>query len=218
MSEEALFMAYALFFRLGIIVAGLVCIRLGYKLLQEDVGGQPLSTVEASLHGTRIRLQKIAPGSLMALFGAAIITVMLLQGNPENLHKLQNSITGTTETINTRGDGDPVITKLRDADSLFRKGDVIGAEKQFREVLATVSPALNGLAYIYSTNGRSKEALNLSLSAVELDPSNAHYLDTLADIDLKLGDRPNAIIVIGKAAQLDPEFNTKAQEIRGSGK
>ena len=38
MSEDAVFLMYALVFRMGIITAGIVTIILGYKLLREEPG------------------------------------------------------------------------------------------------------------------------------------------------------------------------------------
>lgn len=220
MSDDAAFLAYALLFRFGIIGAGLVTIFLGHSLLRGSRARATASdtvpaTVEASIPGGRFRLHNVSAGSIFALFGAVLIVAMVLQGNPERTR--QTLISGNTrsETVKMRGDyTDPVGMSTRAGNDAAKRGDTLEAENRFRMALNDAAPAMNGLAYIYAKNLKANEAIPLSLSAVELDPSNAHYLDTLAEAEMGVGDWPAALRAIEKAAQLDSTFKPRLEDIR----
>ncbi|MFH1692572.1 MAG: tetratricopeptide repeat protein [Candidatus Omnitrophota bacterium] len=69
--------------------------------------------------------------------------------------------------------------------------------------------AKNDLAYLYSEEGINlPQALMLAETAVELDPSNGAYIDTLGWIYFKMGDFDQAILYLEKASKLtfDPEI------------
>ena len=85
MDLTAEFLIYATLFRLAIIGAGVFAIVLGYKLFVRGV--MPEGRTEGELDAGQIRLtvKNAAPGTCFALFGAAMVSVMLIQGNPELL-------------------------------------------------------------------------------------------------------------------------------------
>ena len=65
--------------------------------------------------------------------------------------------------------------------------------------------ALNNLAWMYSQCGRNlDEALELSKKAVELAPTSSVYLDTLAEVQFRLGNSNEAIRLMDECIRLDP--------------
>jgi hypothetical protein len=220
MDGDAAFVLYALLFRSAVIGAGLFTIYLGHSLLRQRPGrgGSPSekgSQVEASIPGVRFRLQSVTAGSIFALFGAVLIIAMVLQGNPERSHQILTGGGVRSETVKTRGaDLDPILTSIQSADDAVQRGDIPAAEKLYRLALYQTAPALNGLAWVYNQKGIVQEALPLAKSAVYLDKDNAHYLETLANVEMAVGDQAAAIRAIEKAAQLDPTFKSRINKFR----
>jgi Flp pilus assembly protein TadD len=58
---------------------------------------------------------------------------------------------------------------------------------------------------ILLSNGDLNEAKSFATRAVELSPSSASYLDTLARIQARQGDRDGAIATFQKALNLQPD-------------
>ncbi len=79
------FLIYAALFRLAVIAAGVAIIALGYRLFARGVMPEGGTHAEARAGDIRLTLKNAAPGTVFALFGAAIIVVMLIQGSPELL-------------------------------------------------------------------------------------------------------------------------------------
>jgi tetratricopeptide (TPR) repeat protein len=224
MSDGSLFLAYALLFRLGVIAAGCFTIFLGYSLLRQDSTRRRLSgtasTAEASIPGVRFRLQNVTAGPILTLFGAVLIVAMVSQGNPEKIHQTQVSGGVRLETEMLRGGAhDSIQASILAGKLAQEKGDTEEAEGRYHAALLEVAPAMNALAWIYIKEGKAAEALALSQSAVQLDNSNAHYLDTLAEVKSGVGDRQGALKAIEKAAQIDPSFQPRLKEfLRVGGK
>ena len=80
MDLTAEFLIYATLFRLAIIGVGVFAIVLGYKLFVRGV--MPEGRTEGELDAGEIRLtvKNAAPGTCFALFGAAMVSVMLISG------------------------------------------------------------------------------------------------------------------------------------------
>ncbi|MDH3253826.1 MAG: tetratricopeptide repeat protein [Acidobacteriota bacterium] len=90
--------------------------------------------------------------------------------------------------------------------SLERSGDRRGAESEFRHVLAVdadFAPALNYLGYMWAEDGENlDEALDLVRRAVELEPNNGAYLDSLGWAFFQSGRFSEARGHLERAAQL----------------
>jgi Flp pilus assembly protein TadD len=90
-----------------------------------------------------------------------------------------------------------------------RKGDVVQAEKSFRQCL-TLEPdhaeAMNYLGYMWADRGeRLEEARALIEQAVKLEPDNAAYLDSLGWVWFKLGEPGKALAFVKRSVELSPE-------------
>jgi tetratricopeptide (TPR) repeat protein len=228
MSLFSEFVLYAMTFRLAIIAAGIVSIVLGYRLFtigtQTGGGGPQGTTFDASLAGSKFALTNAAPGTFFALFGVILISVMLAQGNPQlNLKDLSESEQGANATGVTLRGGE------RAAQSAFaeavQKGleydknkDTANAVASYEEALTLQATPMNQLAWDYLQQGKAEAALPLARLAVQLCPNKAPFLDTLAEILLKQGERDEALKWMTKAAALDPAYQPKLTELQHAAK
>ena len=90
--------------------------------------------------------------------------------------------------------------------ALERRGRSLEAEKEFQEILSRdrdFAPALNYLGYMWAEEGRNLEqAVELVTRAVELEPNNGAFVDSLGWALFKLGDYENARGYLERAAEL----------------
>lgn len=82
MTPFAVSVAYVLIWRLCVLACGLVCVILGYRLFQTGFAAQQ-GNLEAGISGNTVKLTDVAPGTLFALFGAAIIAMLVWTSPPE---------------------------------------------------------------------------------------------------------------------------------------
>ncbi|MCI5135435.1 MAG: hypothetical protein D3920_10265 [Candidatus Electrothrix sp. AW2] len=222
------FYIYAVIFRLAIISAGIVSIVLGYKLFVLGVMGKEKTNVNAEAGQIKLMLANAGPGSIFALFGAFIIAVMLVQGNPElvlkdvqllmkesqqgsspsEVHIGSASFKGEKDSKPSRELQDVTLASLLDeGEQLQQAGDIESAIKVYNKVLLNSKTPfiLNALAWLYREQQQLDEALVLAHAATTVDRNNANALDTLA---LILLDRGKELDAAERAAQtalkLDP--------------
>jgi len=78
--------------------------------------------------------------------------------------------------------------------------------------------SLNNLAWMYAQKGTNlTEALKYAQRANELVPNMPNFMDTLAEVNLKLGNKEKAVEILKKAVELDPKtehFKNRLQEIQ----
>lgn len=90
-----------------------------------------------------------------------------------------------------------------------RISDAVAGFETIIENYPQAAQAKNALAYLYCEEGVNlPQALVLAEEALEIDPLNGAYLDTLGWIYFKLGDYDQALMYLEKASQLafDPEI------------
>jgi tetratricopeptide (TPR) repeat protein/tRNA A-37 threonylcarbamoyl transferase component Bud32 len=92
-----------------------------------------------------------------------------------------------------------------------RMNDYTNAMADLQEALRlnpNYVPALNNLAWVYVTGPKEtyspEKALPLALKAVELSPTNADYLSTLAQAYSRLGREAEAIAILERLVELRP--------------
>ena len=95
------------------------------------------------------------------------------------------------------------------ASILFELGSKTQSIKEIKKIIE-LNPnngdALNFLAYFYAEKKTNlEESLELIQKAINKDPLNPYYIDTLAFIQLQLGDLDTAEINIKKALKLLPD-------------
>ncbi|MCA9468114.1 MAG: hypothetical protein KC643_22095 [Nitrospira sp.] len=221
------FIIYLTLFRLTIIIAGIICIVLGYRLFCRGVWpihGQDRGTsVEAEFDGSRLTLKNAAPGTCFALFGAIIIGVMFWAGSPEGIFEETKSILRgkTPFPAETQGDTtqDLAISALTQEGINFEKNNnkEKAKEKYLEAVILAVEP-MNGLAWLYQQEGKIKEALTLAQLVAQVRPEEVRFLDTLAVVLCKSGDHKAAIHFMEKATKLDSaKFSKKLSRFKTGG-
>ncbi|WP_404364496.1 tetratricopeptide repeat protein [Marinobacter sp.] len=77
------FLVYATLFRLAVIAAGALIIVLGYRLFLQGLASGDQTDASLEGGGFKLALKNAAPGTSFALFGAVLISVMVIQGSPE---------------------------------------------------------------------------------------------------------------------------------------
>lgn len=102
--------------------------------------------------------------------------------------------------------------KFRLAAAYERSGQLPEAVATFRDLLQEQPDfhlALNYLGYLWAENGENlDEALGLVQRALELDPGNAAYVDSLGWVYYRLGEYDQALKHLRRAAALRPDDGT----------
>jgi len=130
------FLIYATLFRLAVIAAGVLIIVLGYRLFLQGLASRDETDAALEGGGFKLTLKNAAPGTSFALFGAVLISVMVIQGSPE-----LNITTAAPGTIGTPAE------LQQGAGSLRLRGNgsaavVPPAQPQLRELAAAASERL----------------------------------------------------------------------------
>ena len=231
MSLPSEFLLYATFFRLAIIAAGIVSIVLGYRLfttgIQADRETSKEVTLDAKIAGQAFTLKNAAPGTFFALFGVIIISVMLVQGNPELTLKTLSAVPGVANSpdsnvLTLRGGTPAGVGKFERAVEMGKaydsSGDTTKAVASYEEAMMVVATPMNQLAWDYLQQGKAESALPLSRLAVQLCPDNADILNTLAEILSKEGQRDEALKWMAKAAALDSKYQGRLSDLQRAAK
>ena len=242
MDIEIASLVYLIVFRLTIITAGIVSIVLGYRLFcrgvwppQQKADG---TTVEAELGGNRFTVKNAAPGTCMALFGAAMIGGLLFTAPPEVVLKDSQQVEedessagghATTRESTFRGEqtgqapsavavgegGSDLEDSFQQGVAFEKQGKIQKAKGKYEEALVLAVEPMNGLAWLEQQDGNLEDALLFARGAVRLKPDEARFLDTLAVTLCKADKLDEAVEIMKKAAALDPQtFGTKSERLK----
>jgi tetratricopeptide (TPR) repeat protein len=212
MDPTAGFLVYAALYRLAIVAAGVVAIVLGYRLFLRGAavpaaGGGTEAAAEGG--GFRLSVRNAAPGTCFALFGAAVIGAMIVQGNPELVAGAGGP--GAIDTLRLKGAaagpaGAGFAAAMAEGGALAAAGDPAGALAAYGRALSTagsggdrVARAASAIAAVYLHQGRAPEALALARLAVQLAPQRADHLETLARA-ARANDRPDEAAAAARRA------------------
>jgi len=227
------FLVYLTAYRLSIIGVGALSISFGYRLFCK--GMYPHSEAEttefqAKLGDSEFSLTSAGPGLFFALFGVIVISVMIAQGNPEIMFKKNSSenrpaqkkyLRSENESqsikessqveVTMRGNqdkNDAIQYKIKLGIQMEREGNIDEAIGLYHDALLLTLPAINGLAWLYATEREDKLILAKMLSelSVQLNPKEANYWDTFAEILFKEKQYKRALSAKKRAADLDPSF------------
>ncbi len=110
------------------------------------------------------------------------------------------------------GEGDQWLDARFDfdvANSLERSGEFDAAVERFEKIIRENPQhhqALNYLAYMWADKGiELDKALNYVERALELEPQNGSYLDTLAWVYFRQGNNEEALRLLESAAEIEPD-------------
>ena len=187
MELETGYLLYAGLYRLAVIAAGIVSIALGYRLFLKGVGGDgggSATSAEAKTKSFRFSIKNAAPGTCFALFGAGLIVAMVVDAQP-SLSVQTNS--GGERQVQVKGAAS--APEWKRAKTLAEGGEARAAIAVYGALVANpngtardVGRAAAGMAGIYLTQGRQKEALAMARLAVQIDGKNPKFLRTLAAV------------------------------------
>lgn len=230
MSLTSLFLIYAVAFRLAIITVGAISIILGYKLFCRRVfdSSHEKSSATMTVSGLELSLINAAPGTIFATFGAVVVIVMLFQGNPQLTLETLNKVASSTDEVGARNSSTGLTLRGQETDSLKKatmqglefeqQGDIHNAIKAYEQAAETMAEPLNDLAWLYQADSKLdklEDAASLSTLAVAMrkDP---RFLDTLAEIKFKSGDRDSAVKLEEKAVALSssPQYKDKLMRFK----
>ena len=226
MTLTSAFILYLTLFRLAIIAAGVVSIVLGYRLFLRGVWPEVPSSqgtsIDADIAGSRFTVKNAAPGTCFALFGVIIIGIMFASGSPElTIDQIGQAADAETKSVTRRvkmrgGEPDAIGALTQQGDQYAKDERIEAAIDSYESALAVVATPMNHLAWLYLGKGRTDEALPLSRLAVTLRPGDAKFLDTLAEILLKKGEKAEALELMEQAARLDPQYRENLARFRQS--
>ncbi|MCX6344499.1 MAG: tetratricopeptide repeat protein [Armatimonadetes bacterium] len=104
---------------------------------------------------------------------------------------------------------DPFRNETYDGASLVLINDIPEAERVYMKGFS-LDPEnagfLNGLGYLYADKGINlKKALELTRKAVDIQPDNGSFVDSLGWAQYKIGDYTSAIHTLQRATALEPD-------------
>ncbi|CAK8724426.1 hypothetical protein KKHLCK_14130 [Candidatus Electrothrix laxa] len=216
------FYIYALTFRLAIIAAGIVSIVLGYKLFVIGVMGEGRANVNAQAGPVKLTLDNAGPGLVFALFGAFIITVMLIQGNPEYLkEEYQNqtsdrpakaeTVTGKQSNVSQPKTREPVsIIRTRSGSD----NEDASTDQEWDKLdkpnitLSEAAEPLSNIARIWQQEKRTGEAVAMARLAARYstEEDKLNHLALLGETLFENGDEQEAVSVMQTVADRDPLY------------
>jgi tetratricopeptide (TPR) repeat protein len=228
------FLIYATLFRLAVIAAGVLIVVLGYRLFLQGLASSNESDAALEGGGFKLTLKNAAPGTSFALFGAVLISAMVIQGSPElDISTAAPGAIGASVklgqgagSLRLRGDdavaptAQPQLRELAIAASerLLQAGiqkelqnDFTGAMEAYRLALSMPGQPLrqlvyplNQMAWVYQQQAEPGLALPLALLAQQIDPASVVVMDTLARVYVQLEQFDKAQQLVDRALQSDP--------------
>jgi len=206
MTIEVLFYLYAIFFRLSIIVSGIICIIIGYRLfckgLYTKPTGQDKTQLSAKIGDAELSLKNAGPGTIFAFFGLVIIFTMIVQGNPKltitnqvptrQSDQAHSHIKTKKGRVSKSSDSTQIATSYQIE---TRSGSPEDAITFFNDKIAT--------AQTYQKNNQYSEAITEYISALKTTSNHLNELAFLLSIEgpQKYDD---AIHIISTAIFLKP--------------
>ena len=96
------------------------------------------------------------------------------------------------------------LGKKKEADAIYDK--VRGAYEKLAKEYPGSAFARNSTAWVMANCRRDLDAaLKHSQKAVELEPKNAGYMDTLAEVHFRKGERDKALSIMKECSEMDPK-------------
>ena len=193
MPNSTMIISYLIIYRVSVTVAAIICIVLGYKLFSNKAyipTNQSGQDLEAEFQGFKFSMKNGAPGTCFALFGAALMALMIFHMPPEVTKDLledgseRYSFKGLPNASETINDNErDSLRKSDDYDIMAknRRGNKKGARQDAIKLIHSFAGSLNNLAWVLYEGGFTEDldlALSLSNIAVWAEPNNSEFTDT----------------------------------------
>ena len=200
MPDSTVFLIYAALYRLTILAVGALSIWLGFRLFSTAGSKKADGSASAEGGGFKLTLTSLLPGTYFALFGTAIISVMLWKYGPPQLDQKNVVESGekgirVEQTSSSRVDSN---INLNGIDQEWKKLDKPGL------TLADAADPLSNIARIWQKENRIGEAVAMAKLAALYGKkeSKAEHLQLLAELLRANGDEEEAVQAEQAAASL----------------
>ena len=226
MNPIIIYIFYVAIFRLSVITAGIISIILGYNLFIKGIWSNQAdnSNIEGKFGTSKVTVKNAAPGTVFAVFGAGLISIMLIFDSPQlsynmigkNENLLSSSETASQTNLVLRGESSSLsnIEVLNSRGVDFEKNNrTEDAAQEYSKALSIISEPMNNLAWLYYKKGDIDNAAQLSEIAVRISPNNADFIHTLAKIRTESGNKKEAQILLERAAKINPKYISELSRI-----
>jgi hypothetical protein len=192
MDADTMYIAYLAVIRLATIAVGLAGIRYGYKLFAAGVFKADVDALSTEVTGRageyEFTFKTAAPGSVLALFGAAVIVATMAAAPPGRTREArtvdEDRLAGTTRTSETkevlRGEGADFATRVEEARRFREAGQTASAIRAYERAVGLATEPIHELATLYLQVPRLKDARDLAEVALMMSPSNPDFQITLS--------------------------------------
>ncbi|MCW5201786.1 hypothetical protein VU12_02475 [Desulfobulbus sp. US4] len=217
------FLLYVALYRLTVLAIGALSIYLGFRLFHRfpdrHQRGPETASAEVEAGGFKMSMHDFWPGVYFALFGTALVGLMLWQGAPQltlqDIRETTATGTKTTNTVDVRFDpavqlGRPQSQTASDEETAvaqeLAKLDKLGLTR------AGAAEPLSNLARIWQKEGRVGEAVAMARLAYLYGPE----IDKTAHLAL-FADLLEANGEMQKAAEARVELDNLRKQSGGAG-
>ncbi|MGX9727367.1 MAG: hypothetical protein ACTFAK_08625 [Candidatus Electronema sp. VV] len=161
MTHESGFLIYAALYRLTVLAVGALSIWLGFRLFSTAGSKKVEGSASAEAGGVKLTLTNLLPGTYFALFGTALISVMLWKHGPPQLE--QKTVVETTDKGEVRSE----IQQMRYHNESNLDGPAASREKS-GITEAEAAEMMDAIAKLLRKNGNEAGAAQIEQAAESL--------------------------------------------------
>uniref|UniRef100_UPI004056C44A hypothetical protein n=1 Tax=Candidatus Electronema sp. TaxID=2698783 RepID=UPI004056C44A len=154
------FLLYAALYRLTVLAVGALSIWLGFRLFSNAASKKADGSASAEGGGFKLTLTSLLPGTYFALFGTALISVMLWKHGPPQLE--QKSVTEITDTGEVRSEYQLTRHNESNLDGPAASGEKSGITE------AGAAEIMDAIAKLLRKNGNEDGAAQIEQTAESL--------------------------------------------------
>ncbi|MEO0634087.1 MAG: hypothetical protein AAFY52_08165 [Pseudomonadota bacterium] len=210
------FLVYALLYRLAIILAGAVFMFFGFRLFLESIVSGAGTEMGGEHGGSKFWIKNAAPGTFFAFFGAALIGLMVWQGNPE----MRKTEQGGDEVVmrggpNPATDGFELARAIRSNMSSRNQISLYSGQLTDGSLsLEQASGPMMGLAAAFLRDDRPEEAISLVRLVYQFDGDQPDTLALMALIEDARGETETARQIMQRLTDLHPSQGTLVDDLK----
>lgn len=154
------FLFYAALYRLTVLAVGALSIWLGFRLFSNAGSKKVDGSASAEGGGFKLAFTNLLPGTYFALFGTALISVMLWKHGPPQLD--QKSVTEKTDKGEVRSETKQMRREEFNLDGPAARGEKSGITE------AEAAEIMDAIAKLLRKNGNEDGAVQTEQAAASL--------------------------------------------------
>ena len=160
MSDSTVFLLYAALYRLTVLAVGALSIWLGFRLFSTAGSKKAEGSVSAEADGVKLTFTNLLPGTYFALFGTALISVMLWKHGPPQLE--QKNVIEKTDNGEVRSESNLMRREEFNLDGPAARGEKSGITE------AEAAEMMDAIAKLLRKNGNEDGAAQIAQAAESL--------------------------------------------------